>query len=984
MLKLNYKIRNGGLCMGKIKKITSLFCVAAMAASLNVQISAENSLYSEIFSYTTGSSASLGTLETEGSVTFEQVDGAHGTSIKLTGDSDSLGNRKNTGVYFFSEECAQPEATLISLDMYMESAVKSYFQVYNAPTSSKSNANVAFTAVRLNQARNIYYAPDLAKGGESMYQIPVEENTWYHIDMWFDYETGNAHYYLDGNLLAEIEMPSSLTNISGFRYFLPKDGVYEAVQYLDNVKMYNFTKHSKNISVPGVAIPDEMIQEIAIKPNNSLNNLGYIYFSKVVPINVSFKNISAEKSNYKIEYAAYNEQNEIAASNSVEIELKSDEWTSKILPLTVDKFGLYTMQINVLKDTEIISSYNQEFSVANHPTDGALNEYMGLNDHTYSQNHGSLEFSRKMKLLADAGFSSVRESMLWQTIEPQKDNLQTPEGLTDYINLLDENNMKSYSILMGKPSFITNNPALTDDEYAEWKDYCEYVASNTSGVSPYFEVWNEYNVPAFNLSGGTPADYAKLLKATYEGVKAGNPNAKVCAFAVANVGETEGYDYSSLEWMQAVLEELKLLGDGKYFDIASIHDYTHVAPESTNKLRPWLIGKTRTLLDSFGYTDASIVVSEMGWCVNDELLQAQYMVRYAVVSQDNPNNGVDNNLDSIYWYVSQEKEKTGDSSTENLFGIIRTWDVAPASPHTPYGAKPAFLALSNYNAFLANADLVWKCATSSSSDYNYKYLDRDGKIVYVVWTTKSSSAIEVNLDKAEDVQNAHVFDMYGNEVEFVSAGNKSVTVAASKSPVYVKVDPEYNPDTDVSLNVNFNTGEVTLTGVIDELDSRVGVNVSKDGAENGIIYVGQTKTDANGNYSVNFKASNAVGDYKIKLGFDTKYKIFDLSFKTKLPELNVFNIQGIKVSDMAGLNAGDKLSVKLNNLSENINDKAVKVITAQYLGNKMVKSDVADIEKGKSTFQTEVSVAETAVDCIRVFYWDMSGLYPIIGKYEIN
>lgn len=899
-----------------------------------------------------------------GSYITASVDSEHPQSIKVSKPAD----KSSGGVYFFTASSLACKATLISLDCYFDSVnLRSYFQLFDSNITDVENAGTGdyYGTIQMNHRGEMMYFADMLAGGNSQYTIMPKINQWYHIDMWADYHSQQMIYYIDGKLFGKVPLPAGLDKIGGFRY-LVASGNGEA-HYLDNVKMYHFPKRGFQINLPGITVPEDFMVPVIICPDTAKNNLGYIYFDKNIDMYVSFDNVTEETKNTEITYAVYNEKNELLLEKHMDAEMLPDSSVEKTLSVSVGEFGFYQMEITVTENNQVISSKRQEFSVANTPHDGVKNEWVGLCDHTDASvsGNGAAEAERKIKLFSDAGFSDIRQEYYWKAFETAEGNLAVPSGTQQMVQLAERNGMGILGILMGTPAHIQADsmaPPTTPEELQNWTNYVAYVGEQTKDITEYYEVWNEYNVPSFNTINATPQDYVNLLKATKDGLNQGYPEGKVCGFAVANVGPDEGYDMSALAWMEEVLK----LGGGEYMDAASIHGYTHVRPEGTNSSRSWLIDETRELLDRYGYTDMPIIMTEMGWSSTDEVLQAKYMIRYSAMRYKS--------VDKLYWYVSQEKEKVNEA--ENRFGIIRAWDEAAAQPHAPYAAKPAFLALSNFNALLANAEPLGKVNMENEQVYNYKFIDRNGKTVNVVW-----SAVDTTVEIQTPQQETVVYDIYGNDYPFNKTAN-GVSVNLTDSPVYIL--EESSP---IEVYTDYNTGIVTVTGSSRVSNTLAGITVIKSNddvaAPKDIAFIGQTTTNSYGRYMFSFKNLNRTGDYVIRVGFDGGLHSTDIQLTVNIPELVLTDETQTAIEHMSQLVAGDILKAELSGSYLLTKDRNTLLVIAQYGGGRLLDTAVCHVGKNEIGATVSTTVLE-GTENIKVMFWDNSLQMPLIGSYEVK
>ncbi len=134
----------------------------------------------------------------------------------------------------------------------------------------------------------------------------------------------------------------------------------------------------------------------------------------------------------------------------------------------------------------------------------------------------------------------------------------------------------------------------------QWTDYVRRTVGHYGKDLPVWEVWNEQNheFPWGDKADGT--SYAVLLKATYETVKAVNPNLKVL------YGGTAGIPFEFIE------NSLKN-GAAKAFDAMNIHPYRLLEiPEPT---LAYDLQRLQKLLAKYD-APREVWVTELGWTTN--------------------------------------------------------------------------------------------------------------------------------------------------------------------------------------------------------------------------------------------------------------------------------------------------------------------------------------------------------------------------------
>ena len=408
---------------------------------------------------------------------------------------------------------------------------------------------------------------------------------------------------------------------------------------------------------------------------------------------------------------------------------------------------------HLIKDTR--------FSVANGAADGELNYKFGANCHymTDAVNGNSAKYD----LFKKGGFSYVRADIVkglccadYELNNTQKAFFaETAEkGIIPYIDLVDQY------------SKDREYPPVSEAALDEWEQFVYRIVEQTKQYTKYYEVWNEYSLlgtqSATDTTGpdkGKPEDYVKLLERTYRAAKRANPQCVLYGLSLANITDTKTYTYTSVDWA----EEVFRLGGGAYIDGVSIHPYTNYSSPENGNFTDYF-DRLKGIMEKYGCGNKPIMASEYGWSSNivSEKTQAAYPVRAAALTYDR--------LEKVLWYVMTEK--TWSNMNENRFGITY-----PATDEEiPFEAKPAYLALVNFNTILNGGTLVKKNVTGNVYDYEFK---KDNGIIHVLWTKTGTAEIMIN---ADDVQG---FDIYGNCIQ--SANN---IYTLSESPIYVAADKD--------------------------------------------------------------------------------------------------------------------------------------------------------------------------------------------------
>jgi len=212
------------------------------------------------------------------------------------------------------------------------------------------------------------------------------------------------------------------------------------------------------------------------------------------------------------------------------------------------------------------------------------------------------------------------------------------------------------------PKPTRTNKHMTDASLPFWREYARRCAEHWKGSIDGWEVTNE---PNFSIP---PKQYMKLLRAAYEGVRAGNPNAVVVGLG--------GLGPIRIPWAGEVIA----LGAGKYCDAISVHGYGNTTwnalggPGRLMAVMEWLRGH----LAAAGTPDVPIWDTECGTSVRSnftkfhiptglaEPADAARMFAKSVACAKAAGLG------KVFYYLGSPPTHAGDSGTRFLWDINNT------------------------------------------------------------------------------------------------------------------------------------------------------------------------------------------------------------------------------------------------------------------------------------------------------------------------
>ena len=579
-------------------------------------------------------------------------------------------------------------------------------------------------------------------------------------------------------------------------------------------------KSSQNIGTLPIMSPFEVSYPSFVDEHFDINTnrLGSVYFGDELDFELEFINNYDEDKTYKIETWIVNEKGIKSETKEDVINLKSGEGKSYFARHKSNYYGFSEFFVRTT-DQNTGKSYikSKEFSVLNPPPNGVRNEKQWFIDQT--RGGPGFEFvNEKYAMFARAGFAGFRSGISWEKFERTQGAYQFDARSLKCNEALVENDLDILVLLAySNPIYTNEHPPRSDKAIKAFADYAYNMVlkCKEAGLNASYEVWNEYNCPSFNKDGGTPGDYIRLLKATYEAIKRADPNAQV--------GGLGGPTYISeggpgADW----IEECLKLGAAEYSDFFTVHPYGPTKPAQVT------IDATNIVVDLFkkyGVDDKPFVASETGYSSNliTEWQQMTYAIQQSVVTHDD--------VDQFCWFINQEKQDVNSDGTrnkhENHFGWIRAHTEEFASPYEPYSAKPVMIAMTNYNRLAAGARFVKKIETNDSDVNAYMFEHRDGMNYVVMWHTSELASKNIGLKL--DCGSVTLCDAYGNESK-QNVKDGVISLKLTGEPMYVMGD-----FTDIKL------AESEFTTSVDDIkvatDDEVAFYVMKSGKEKAKISV---------------------------------------------------------------------------------------------------------------------------------------------------
>jgi hypothetical protein len=270
----------------------------------------------------------------------------------------------------------------------------------------------------------------------------------------------------------------------------------------------------------------------------------------------------------------------------------------------------------------------------------------------------------------------VRNEIPWAGVEPERGRYEWKRW-DRVVDQLCARDLRILGVLCYWNNWVDR---YSDAGIEEFGRYAERVARRYRGRVAAWEIWNEPNEATFWQS--TPERYVRLMRAAYEGVKRGDPNARVIG------GSLSGAD---LRYLQRLLQ----LGAARWMDALSVHPYSFGWTPEDAQLIAELRGMAAEMKRAGG--SGQLWVTEMGIGGAGEATQARLLERtWTLLLQ----SGV---VSHAFWYTLyvpgdpsyplyradwSPKQAAGafNRVTRQLRGAVAAGSVLPADFQAPWGA----------------------------------------------------------------------------------------------------------------------------------------------------------------------------------------------------------------------------------------------------------------------------------------------------------
>ena len=348
----------------------------------------------------------------------------------------------------------------------------------------------------------------------------------------------------------------------------------------------------------------------------------------------------------------------------------------------------------------------------------------------------------------------------------------------------------------------------------------------------------------------TGDNYYKILKAAYNGIKKGNPEAVVITSGSGVVYQDPNWqEYLNMrEFAESLLGMMQEQED-YCFDGYGVHPYhQRIAPEETDNYIQNTSWYMQAECGNLLFTEFDVPeekqkwATEFGYSAYDDInssvdaeKKAAWLIRTILA------NEIGGYHDKMFIYdILNDGLNTDD--LEHNFGLINYYHDKLWCERSAYSAKPQYLAVAQYNKIMAGAEFVKNVITDGTL-YTTEF-KKQGDEIFVLWDTADN---ENSVEFAGQGKVVNIYDMYGNLIESKTNADQ-ISIDVGEKPVYVQ-------STNITTNISFSERGAVATIVNDSEEKIMPVLIVAEYDENNRLISVSLSRD----YTVNGTEITSVG-----------------------------------------------------------------------------------------------------------------------------
>ena len=204
----------------------------------------------------------------------------------------------------------------------------------------------------------------------------------------------------------------------------------------------------------------------------------------------------------------------------------------------------------------------------------------------------------------------------------------------------------------------------------------------------------------------------------------------------------------------------------------------------------------------------------------------------------------------------------------------------------------------------------------------------------------------------------------------------------------------YSANAEMNMSVDYNTGDVTITGIAKPEDN---VTVSVTSPSGRIVYIDQQKGKSSSIFTVKFNTETEYGSYTVKTNVDGNKSSDEIKSDVFVPEIYAEGVSsGKRIYNINDLSENDdlKLCLKLLHNSEksSVSGADGKLLCGVYDEDGKLIYAAASEEFVSDENETNSIVRDAvipgskakAAKLIKTFLWENGTMYPYTGTYSLT
>lgn len=251
---------------------------------------------------------------------------------------------------------------------------------------------------------------------------------------------------------------------------------------------------------------------------------------------------------------------------------------------------------------------------------------------------------KTLQMAREAGLGWASVHFAWEGLEPKKGhfwddrlNKSTWDKYDFIVQTAQKYGLKVIARLDRPPAWTRGDntrPEAPPDDFNDYGDFVEAVASHYKGLVGYYQIWNEPNIfPEWGNQPVDPAGYVMLLKLAYQHIKKADANATVLSAPLAQTTEQGVSNLNELDFLEAMYRA----GAKDSFDILFANGYGFDSPpeappdpQNLNFARVLLL---RHVMERNGDAGKAVWFHEFGWNASPETMSQDKLLWRRVTEQ---------------------------------------------------------------------------------------------------------------------------------------------------------------------------------------------------------------------------------------------------------------------------------------------------------------------------------------------------------------